>query len=327
MARPLRIQYPGAVYHITCRGNARKEIYKDDKDRKTFLELLVESAKIYNVKIYSYVLMNNHFHLLIQTPVGNLSEFMRHFNIRYTSHYNRRHKRVGHLYQGRYKGILVDKETYLAIISRYIHLNPVKVKGVKGKPEKEKEQYLTKYRWSSLSGYLNRRKKQEFIEYGEVLEEYGGDNDRGRRAYRNMIGLELSAKTDIKETIIGQSILGSEKFVDWLWENIIKEDKDTRERPALREIQRFKAEDEIIKAVESVTEKSFQVIKKERGYLRYIFMDLLYRLGGIKGAEIGKIMSVDYSTVSQGRKRLREKLLKDKKLRQLVERIEQKLSQ
>ncbi|HDL20731.1 MAG TPA: hypothetical protein ENH30_05575 [Nitrospirae bacterium] len=84
MARPLRIQYPGAVYHITCRGNARANIYKDNKDRKTFLELLRESQKIYGIKIYSYVLMSNHYHLLIETPKGNRSEYMRHFNMRYT---------------------------------------------------------------------------------------------------------------------------------------------------------------------------------------------------------------------------------------------------
>jgi REP element-mobilizing transposase RayT len=88
MARPLRIQYPGAVYHITCRGNERKDIFKDDVDRKTFLKILSESGKIYSIKIYAYVLMSNHFHLHIKTSLGNLSEFMRHFNITYTSHYN-----------------------------------------------------------------------------------------------------------------------------------------------------------------------------------------------------------------------------------------------
>ena len=101
--------------------------------------------------------MSNHFHLLIETPLGNLSEFMRHFNIRYTSHFNIRHKRSGHLYQGRYKGILVDKEAYLTILSRYIHLNPVRIKGMKGRPSTEKRQHLQKYRWSSLPGYINKR--------------------------------------------------------------------------------------------------------------------------------------------------------------------------
>ncbi len=94
MARQLRIQYPGAVYHITFCGNARADIYKDDNDRKAFLEILGESQKIYSIKIHSYVLMKNHSHLLIETPKGNLSEYMRHFNMRYTSYYNRRHKKI-----------------------------------------------------------------------------------------------------------------------------------------------------------------------------------------------------------------------------------------
>ncbi len=123
MARPLRIQYPGAVYHVTCRGNERQDIFKDDADRKRFLQILIQSVNIYSVKLFSYVLMSNHFHLLIETPKGNLAEFMRKFNITYTGYYNRRHDRVGHLYQGRYKSILVDKNEYLSILSRYIHLN------------------------------------------------------------------------------------------------------------------------------------------------------------------------------------------------------------
>ena len=185
MARPLRIQYPGAVYHVTCRGIERKSIYKDDKDRKTFLEILVTSGKIYNIKIYSYVLMSNHFHLLIETPFGNLGEFMRHFNITYTRNYNVRHKRAGNLYQGRYKSILVDKESYLSMLSRYIHLNPVKIKSMKGRAENEKKQYLRKYKWSGLPGYIDQRRVQDFIDYTFVLEEYGGDNKNGRAAYRD----------------------------------------------------------------------------------------------------------------------------------------------
>ena len=113
MARALRIFYPNAVYHVTCRGNDRKNIFRDDRDRRLFLEKLKTSMEIYGVKVQAYVLMSNHFHLIVETPKANLSDFMRHFNIAYTGAYNRRHKRVGHLYQGRYKAILVDKDSYL----------------------------------------------------------------------------------------------------------------------------------------------------------------------------------------------------------------------
>ena len=113
MTRPLRIMIPGGFYHVTCRGNDRRAIFKDDRDRTVFLEKLQGSLTTYQVEIHAYVLMHNHFHLMVCTPKGNLSEFMRHFNISYTAAYNRRHRRVGHLYQGRYKAIVIDQDSYL----------------------------------------------------------------------------------------------------------------------------------------------------------------------------------------------------------------------
>jgi putative transposase len=154
---------PGAVYHITCRGNARADIYKDNKDRETFLEILKESQKIYSIKIYSYVLMGNHYHLLIETPRGNLSDYMRHFNMRYTGHYNGRHKKVGHLYQGRFKSILVDKDAYLNMLSRYIHLNPVRIKSMDRVPYSDKLEYLKQYKWSSLPGISMKIKSRSLL--------------------------------------------------------------------------------------------------------------------------------------------------------------------
>lgn len=325
MARPLRIQYPGAVYHITCRGNERKEIFKDDSDRETFLKILTQSAKTYNIKIFSYILMENHFHLLIETSLGNLGEFMRHFNITYTSRYNRRHERVGHLYQGRYKSILVDKETYLSILSRYVHLNPVRTKAMEKKTDKEKVQYLKGYKWSSLPGYISKSEKEGFIDYAMVLEEYGGDSDRGRAAYKRRIFSDTGREFDIKEKIIGQSILGGDKFIGWVKDNFLQKKKD-RECPSLKEIQKYKAKEEIIEAIVKETGQDIEAIKAEKGSTRQILMDLLYRIGGLTGVEIGRMMGVDYSTVSQGRKRLREKLPKDKKLRQMLSRIEARLS-
>jgi REP element-mobilizing transposase RayT len=120
MNRPLRIQYPGAVNHITCRGNERRDIFRDDEDRGMFLEILAGSRIIYSVRLYARVLMENHFHLLLETPLGNLNEFMRRLNITYTSFFNPRHQRVGHLYQGRYKSFLAEKENYLSALSHYI---------------------------------------------------------------------------------------------------------------------------------------------------------------------------------------------------------------
>jgi len=325
MARPLRIQYPGAVYHVTCRGNERQDIFRDDQDRNQFLQILIQSINIYSVKLYSYVLMTNHFHLLVETPKGNLAEFMRKFNITYTGYYNRRHNRVGHLYQGRYKSILVDKNEYLSVLSRYIHLNPVKIKAMKKIPEKDKIRYLIRYPWSSLPGFLSRRKREWYIDYAMVLGEYGGDTDKARKEYRKRIYAEMSGATELRESIIGQSVLGGESFVAWVKEKYIEGTKD-RERPAVGEIHRHQTKEEVFTAIKRETGKGIETIKDEKGDLRRVVMELLYRVGGLKGPEIGRIFGIDYGTVSQERKRLREKLDKDRKLRALMTRMKHNLS-
>ena len=158
MARALRIQYPGAFYHVTCSGNRRKHIFLDKEEQEFFLERLALSSETYNVPILAYVLMANHFHLLLTTPDGNLSEFMRHFNICYTTCFNKRHERVGHLYQGRYKSYLVDADNYLLEVSCYIHLNPVRIKSLNNRSVKEKRAALMSYKASSLGGFLYERK-------------------------------------------------------------------------------------------------------------------------------------------------------------------------
>ena len=326
MARPLRIQYEGALYHVTCRGNERKEIFKDDHDRKNFLELLTEGLKTYHVILYCYVLMDNHFHLLLETPRGNLSEFMRWFNITYTSHYNRRHKRSGHLYQGRFKGILVEKESYLHVLSRYIHLNPIRTRQKEEISLAEKKKYLQNYTWSSLSGYIGNTKKDAFIDYRQILDAYGGGNKQGMRTYWEAICDDLSRGLDIKEKIIGGSILGSEKFIHWVKERFLKDNKDKREVPSIKRLWKYKAKEKSMKALCEEFGKSFDEIKEERGIMRQIAMEIFYRFGGMKGNEIGEMMGVDYSTVSQGRKRLREKLKTDKNLSKRMERIERNLS-
>lgn len=323
MSRPLRIQYPGAVYHVTCRGNERKDIFVDDADRQQFLELLRQSAEIYSVRVYCYVLMSNHFHLLIETPLGNLGEFMRHFNISYTGKYNRRHKRVGHLYQGRYKSILVDKDSYLSMVSRYIHLNPVRTTDWKACNEREKEQYLKSYKWSSLPGYIESRHREKFVDYTAVLSLYHGDINKTQREYWKEITRDIRNPLEIKGDIIGQSLLGGEEFVIKIKEKLTGACKD-RECPSLRAVTAYKAEDEILKAIGEVTGKRIEEIKGDRGHIRHIAMEMLSRLGGMKGKEVGDLFGVDYSTVSIGRKRLRERLAKDKDLGLIIKRIEDK---
>jgi putative transposase len=325
MSRPLRLEYPGAVYHITCRGNDKKAIYKNHHDRESFLAILSDSKNIYGIHLFAYILMDNHFHLLLETPLGNLSQFMRRFNISYTSYFNRTHNRVGHLFQGRYKSILVEKENYLSELSRYIHLNPVRTKEMKDKPPEERWYYLVNYRWSSLRGYLDKKNRESFLEYSLVLADFGGDTTPGRRAYQKRIKEDLYNKLEINNKVISQSILGGDHFIKWLKETFYSKERD-RECPGRNELRRYRAGEEVLEILSKETGKTVEEVKAKKHPLRPIFMDLLYRGGGLTGIEIGKIFGVDYSTVSQTRKRLAIKIEKDQDLRRLIARIEKKLS-
>ncbi len=323
MARALRVQYPGALYHVSNRGNERKAIFKDDVDREAFLKILSQSIDTYSITLHSYVLMNNHWHILAQTSLANLGEFMRHFNITYTSHFNRRHNRSGHLYQGRYKSFLVEADSYLSQVSRYIHLNPVQVAGMKDMQDKQRLRALWNYKWSSLPGFVNLAKRREFVEYSAILAEYGGDSPGGRRRYKKQIVDDLAEGLAVKESIVGQSILGGEGFVAWVRETYLESRKD-REQPAVRKIHQHVALDIVLAVVEEETGISDAV--HSAGTTRQIVMTALYKYAGLTNKEIGNVLGVDYSTVSQGRKRLRDKAEKDKQIRSTIETIDVRLS-
>ncbi|WP_095211313.1 transposase [Endozoicomonas ascidiicola] len=138
MSRPLRIQYAGALYHVTSRGNERKPIYREDADFQLFLATLAEVCDRFNWVIHSFCLMTNHYHLVVETPDANLSQGMRQLNGVYTTRFNRKYGRVGHLFQGRYKAILVDKDAYLMELSRYVVLNPVRARMVESPNDKNR---------------------------------------------------------------------------------------------------------------------------------------------------------------------------------------------
>jgi len=326
MARALRISYPHAFYHVTCRGNERREIFKDDQDRAVFLEKLRISLEIYGVRLHAYVLMNNHFHLIVETPKANLSEFMRHFNIAYTGAYNRRHRRVGHLYQGRYKAILVEKESYLLELSRYVHLNPVRIASQRGRGHRERLRLLERYPWSSLGGYLSLGKKQSGVNYDEVLGYVGG----WRRRYGEFIEEGVKRGYDTPwENLKGQVVLGREGFLERVRQRL---DKTTsrREQPSVGALQSVDPE-EVLKAIGRYFQlKAEQLSSKRTKYRdeRAIGMELMYRYSGVKQVEIGRrVGGVDYTAVSRERKRLRERMERDRRLKRSVENIEARLHQ
>jgi REP-associated tyrosine transposase len=174
MARPLRIEFEGALYHLTGRGNARQRIFADEVDCAKFIELLAASLERYEVRLHGYVLMGNHYHLIAETRRANLGRWMHWLTTSYTIYFNRRHGRVGHLFQGRYKSVVVEAEGYLLSLSRYVHLNPVRGPVIgKGEPL-ERRQRLRGWRWSSYRGYGGLGKAEAWVSQARVLGEMGG---------------------------------------------------------------------------------------------------------------------------------------------------------
>ena len=204
-----------------------------------FLARLSESLEVYNVSLLGYVCMTNHFHLFLTTPDGNLSDFMRHFNIGYTGVFNRKYNRSGHLYQGRYKSFLVQKDEYLKEVSRYIHLNPVRIKKYSGKNYKEKISVLNKFRYCSLGGYTNIRKRDDFVNYSTVLDYFGGDTKEGRRQYRVFVQNGLTGVANPLETGRGNGIIGSEGFIENIREKYLTKlrPEEQRKQPRLKEVK------------------------------------------------------------------------------------------
>jgi len=204
MARPLRIEFSGALYHVTSRGDRREPIYDDDKDRLTFLSVLEEVVNRFNWLCHAYCLMTNHYHLVVETPEGNLSKGMRHLNGQYTQASNRRHGRTGHLFQGRFKGILVDKDSYLLELTRYVVLNPVRAGMVK---------HPGMYLWSSYRAMMGEAPSPHWLATDGLLSQFGSRRNDARRRYEKFV-MEGIHGESIWGGLRQQIYLGDEKFVD-----------------------------------------------------------------------------------------------------------------
>ena len=324
MARPLRIQYPGAYYHVMNRGNRRGDIFVTDQDRQVFLDALADSCESYHIKLISYVLMPNHFHLLVQTLEANLSEFMRHFLVTYTVRFNRRNGRTGHVFQGRFKSLLVDEDEYLLPLSRYIHLNPIRTSRFKKAEFQKKCEYLKKYPWSSFPGYCYLRRRKKNMDYDWFLSTYfGEDTAKGRRQFREYVYHAIEGETENPfEDVVHQSILGAQDFVDWVRQKLPQ--KGQREVPSLRKLQQHLSVERIIEEVAITGDVQTEDLRDRKTNfkdLRQIAMELSYRYSNCKQKEIGEIFGVDYSTVSQNRARLKTKLKSNRKLKKQFDRI------
>lgn len=282
MARPLRIEYSGAVYHITSRGNARKKIYSDDQDRENFLGVLGTILKRYNWLCHAYCLMDNHYHLLIETPDANLSIGMRQLNGVYTQLYNRSHGRPGHIFQGRYKAILVDKDNYLLELCRYVVLNPVRAKLVE-LPEH--------WKWSSYTATAGLKRAPEYLSVDWILGVFGTNRKTAQNQYRKFVKEGINRKSPWGE-LQGQILLGENSFVEKFKDLL-------RDKEAIKEIprqQRYAFRPNL----KEVFKKQGSGGKKGRNYGIY---DAHIKYGySLK--EIADYLGIHYTTVSKAIKEM-----------------------
>ncbi|HWP59713.1 MAG TPA: transposase [Candidatus Acidoferrales bacterium] len=206
MARRPRVEYPGALYHVITRGNQRQKIFFDDQDRIKYLEILSRLKGLYRFRLYAYVLMLNHVHLLLEAGEVPLSRIMQRLGSGYTQYFNRRHGLVGHLFQGRYKAILCDKDSYLLELSRYLHLNPVRAKVVKDPAD---------YIWSSYGGYVRETNGQKWLDIREVLGQFSRNRSEARRLYRKFVleAIGEGHKQQYYEVLDGR-FLGDREFAE-----------------------------------------------------------------------------------------------------------------
>ena len=316
MGRPLRIEYSGALYHITSRGNERKKIFLDDGDRTTFLEILADYHNRYYIYIHSFVLMENHYHLILETPHGNLLKVMHGLNGHYTGYFNRKYSRSGHLFQGRYKGILVDKDSYLLQLSRYVHLNPAKA-GIVDKPE----QYL----WSSYPSFTGKGQKYDWVEYSWILGQFGPDEQKASKEYKIFVDAGLKEEqSSLFIDVQGQVILGDETFLEKT-KKLLAGKRISREIVERKKLCRAPRPEEIITAVADtygVKEKSVTESGGKDNKARKIAMYLVYQYSGIGNNEIGELFGgIHYSAVSKAVSRLKQEMRDDNDLECLVERI------
>jgi REP element-mobilizing transposase RayT len=281
MARPLRIEYPGALYHVTNRGNARADTFLDDDDRNRFLSLLKDIVEHFGWICHAYCLMDNHYHLLIETPQPNLSQGMRQLNGVYTQRFNHHHQRVGHLFQGRFKAILVEKDAYLLELARYIVLNPVRA-GMVDMP--------SQYPWSSYLATSGEAPTPKWLTTEPVLSQFAKTKSTAQVRYQQFVLEGMSAGSPWP-MLKGQVLLGSDRFVSEISPLL----EDSRAVPEIPHYQRLADRPGLAALFNGVAEMD-----------RATRDEIIHRAShhfGYGMSEIARELGLHYSTVSKILKR------------------------
>lgn len=330
MARLLRIEYPGAIYHVTFRGNEKKNIFKSDADRRRLMEQLAVARDSYQARIYLACLMPNHVHLLLETPQGNLSAFMGQLLTAYTVYFNRKHRRVGHLMQGRFNAKLVEGDSYLLKLSRYVHLNPVSGKPWHKVNAKERCDALRAYRWSTYRSYAGMEKPWAWIEYNPLLAMVAVKGASPAESYQEYVerGLVQSDKefSDMyQQSRLG---LGSAEFVEELRLRYQQSARGRRrqEDAALRKRTGRSPMDEVLKWVALELGVRVEQLKKRRrnSLLRAAAAWALQRYSGMNQREVAEVLGMGSgASVSQQMAKWRVAVSQESRWRAMAEQMDQ----
>lgn len=306
MARPLRITYAGAFYHVTSRGNEQKDVFKSQRDREKFLGYLASATERYGAVLHAYCLMSNHYHLLLETPYGNLSQIMRHINGAYTTYFNVKRKRAGHLFQGRFKAFLVEAEAYALELSRYIHLNPVRA-GMAIKPED--------YPWSSYRSYIGQATAYDWLKTGLILGCVTTTSLEAPNKYREFVEDRLGQvdESPLQRAVAG-AILGREEFIAQVKDEHVRTSRQASDIPALRQLATRPTVEAIIAAVEAELGRNDRDSRRVGLYLSHILSDLPLR-------QLGEIFGLRETALCEASRRMRRKIAADPALAEVVARV------
>lgn len=255
MARPLRLEFPDALYHVTCRGNEQRAIFRSDRDRKAFLGFLAEAVRRFGWSVTAWVLMTNHFHLVFQTPQPNLSQGMHWFNSAYVGWFNRVHKRSGHLYQGRFKALLVEKEAYFAEVLRYVVLNPVRAHMVE-RPED--------YKWSSYRATAGLDAAPNWFDLASVLPLFHSECEDAQQNYQEFVCAKIDGEDCLWDKLTNRIFLGTEAWTRDMRKIVETKPRSTDHPRAQRAVGRPKMHT-IIDAVAKVAGTNAASIRETRG--------------------------------------------------------------
>ena len=306
-------------------------LFKDDADHERFLDRLAERVEQFNIRLYLFVCMTNHFHLVFETPEANCSKFMQSLSTAYTVYYNLRHGRHGHLLDGRFKSKLVEGDHYLLALSRYVHLNPVCIGSMKRKPIEERIQALRAHRWSSYPSYIGPRKAFDFVEYGPLLAEMHGKRREWPKRYREFVESGLAESDDDFKVALKESprSIGSDGFRAWIDELYQKRlEKHTRpEDVSFRHISEPLPVDDVLTILGEVLEVEIDEFKRRRhgSPLRAIAGRSLIRYAGQSQRDVAALLNIGSgSAVCKQLKGLLEKLSKDRRLRRQVKQAEER---